>query len=467
MASVKTARSLRSRMLLAGGATIVLCWGVALAVLAGYFALSQSSIEDKRLRGIAHKILQTIPVHKNLRGVEQDERVRADALAQQENLAFQVWVFQNLRAVGTPGSPRTPLRPDFVDGFASTMVEGQRWRVYSVSDSTGRITVQVGNLHSVIDAELRKKALIAMAIATALLVLIGSFMWFAVRRALLPVAAMEAALHQRQKFDLTPLPSGALPAELQPLVGAFNHVLHQLDEAVEGERRFIGDAAHELRTPLAALQAQAQVAVRATTLADKDAALAKLLAVAERSTRLSEQLLDLARLNAGARATHQALADLSELAAYVSREFDMQAHQQQRHLLLDLQPCTIACDIDEIGILLRNLVDNALRYTAPGGRVRIACGPVEMDQDGATQACLEVADDGPGVPDSEREAIFQRFHRVAGSAVKGSGIGLSLVAGIAQLHGATISTCAGLEGRGFCVRVLFPAVQGDGGGAAG
>ena len=192
MASVKTARSLRSRMLLAGGATIVLCWGVALAVLAGYFALSQSSIEDKRLRGIAHKILQTVPVHAKLRGVEQGEQVRADALAQQENLAFQVWVFQNHRAVGTPGSPRTPLRPDFVDGFASTMVEGQRWRVYSVSDSTGRITVQVGNLHSQIDAELRKKALIAMAIATALLVLIGSFMGFAVRRALLPVAAMEA-----------------------------------------------------------------------------------------------------------------------------------------------------------------------------------------------------------------------------------------------------------------------------------
>ncbi|MEF7617480.1 ATP-binding protein [Aquincola sp. MAHUQ-54] len=448
--------SLRSRIMRAAGGTIVLCWAIALGALGAYFAQSQSSIADNELRTMAIKILMAIPQKEDWswRDVRPRLQLRADAQGNEEQLAFQVWIDKSSLAVRTPGAPGTPLRADFAEGFASTVVDGQRWRVVSVSDRAGRIYVQVGNLHSAIDAELRHNALVALGVATVVLMLVGAFMWCVVHKALKPVADLEAALHRRRRLDLTPLPAQALPTELRPLVGAFNHVLQQLDEAVEGERRFIGDAAHELRTPLAALQAQAQVAVRASTPAEKDAALGKLLAVAERSTRLSEQLLDLARLNADAHAPRRSAAELNELAVHVSREFDMQAHQQRRRLVLALQPCTIECDVDEVGILLRNLVDNALRYTAPGGSVRVACGP--CDTAAGPRACLEVADDGPGVPASEREAIFQRFHRVAGSTVRGSGIGLSLVAGIAQLHGAAIETGPGLEGRGFSVRVLFP-----------
>jgi signal transduction histidine kinase len=268
------------------------------------------------------------------------------------------------------------------------------------------------------------------------------------------LTAIQAAVRNRRKFDLTPLPVAQLPSEIRPLVESFNHLLDQLDQAMQGERRFIGDAAHELRTPLSALQAQAQVALRATTLADKDAALAKLLAVAERSTRLSDQLLDLARMDAGVHVPQKNLADLSELIMHVGQEFDMQAQQQRRSIILALTPCPIECDVDEIGILLRNLLDNALRYTAEDGRVKISCGYTEHA--GEDRVCLEVADDGPGVPEAEHEAIFRRFHRVAGNNGRGSGIGLSLVAGIAQLHDAAIKTGPGLDGRGFSVRILFP-----------
>ncbi len=111
-----------------------------------------------------------------------------------------------------------------------------------------------------------------------------------------------------------------------------------------------------------------------------------------------------------------------------------------------------------MGILLRNLIDNALRYTPKGGRVRVSCGhEPAVGQEETHRVYLEVADDGPGVPLAERKAIFERFHRVAGTATRGSGIGLSLVAGIAQLHRATIETGDGLEGRGFAIRVVFPA----------
>ena len=249
------------------------------------------------------------------------------------------------------------------------------------------------------------------------------------------------------------------------MIASFNHLLEQVSESIEGERRFIGDAAHELRTPLSTLQAQAQIALRATTLADKDVALTKLLLVAQRSTRLSEQLLDLARLNSSANAPQHALANLSDLTLLVARDFDTYACQQERSIELDIRDnCIILCNIDEMGILLRNLIDNALRYTAKGGRIRVSCGhePGGTQEDGQAtgqRVYLEVTDDGPGVPLPERQAIFERFYRVAGTSVCGSGIGLSLVAGIAQMHHATIETGDGLEGRGFCIRVVFPSVE--------
>lgn len=447
-------KSLYARMVLVLGATIALCWIVALAMLYAYLAHNKTSVWDDKLKTIAIRILTTIPAGKDVVVTGPGLRLRDPALAENEKLVFQVWVDRERLAVRSPGAPELPLRPDFADGATSTTIDGQRWRVYSVADSQGRIYLQVGNPHSVVDAEIQHDALHGLVLSTLLLLIVGSLMWFVVRSSLKPVVALEAAMRGRRNFDLTPLDAATLPRELHPLVASFNHLLKQLSESIEGERRFIGDAAHELRTPLAALQAQAQIALRAGTTAEKDIALGKLLLVAQSSSRLSEQLLDLARLNAGANAPHQHMtADLSDLVLHVARDFETHALQQERTILLDIHKCTISCNVDEMGILLRNLIDNALRYTAKGGRVRVRCG---HEPDGA-QVFLDVADDGPGVPPSQRRAIFERFHRVPGTSMRGSGIGLSLVAGIAQLHQATIETGDGLEGRGFGIRVVFPA----------
>ena len=447
-------RSLRARMLLVIGSCIALCWALVLALAVTYTTRGEGFAWDNDLRNIGNRILHSMPPGlSTLDAVKPAVFPPDDKPSYDSDTSFQVWSKRTRLVVRAPDAPLTPLRPDFVDGFSTTLIDGQEWRVYSVTDSSGTIHAQVGNLRSTIDAEIRLKVLTVLGISTLLLLLGGALMAWAVQRALRPVVGIGAALRRREKFDLTPLPLQQLPAELHPLVNSFNHLLDQVGQAVQGERRFIDDAAHELRTPLSALQAQAQVALRATTLAEKDAALTKLLAVARRSTRLSEQLLDLARLDAGTHLAHAALADLSELTVHVVREFDVFAEQQRRTLIIAATPCQIACDIDEIGILLRNLIDNALRYAPPGGRVRIACGELDAS---TRQSFLEVADDGPGVPAAERELIFRRFHRIEGNSGRGSGIGLSLVAGIARLHGASIVTGDGLDGRGFCVRVVFP-----------
>jgi signal transduction histidine kinase len=147
--------------------------------------------------------------------------------------------------------------------------------------------------------------------------------------------------------------------------------------------------------------------------------------------------------------------DLSEIVRHVVSEFELIARRNQRSIELNVEPCRIHCDVDEIGILVRNLIDNALRYTFTAGMVRVRCG--YRDGSEASGAYLEIADDGPGVPAAEQSMIFERFHRAtATSAVRGSGIGLSLVARIASVHRARIETGAGIGDSGLAVRVLFP-----------
>lgn len=448
--------SLRNRVRTVLGVAFFSCWVVGGGALVAYTVQSEHSVWDAKMQAFATKLMMAIPADEIDEGpFGPGLELPLDNQAAHEDFSFQVWNAKGSLFINTPGVPAKPFRPLGQEGFSSPTIDGKRWRVYAVSDRTGRVSVQVANLQSVVDWDMQREALIALTILTLVLALVGFVIDYALYHALKPIANFGALVLKRKKFDLTPLPLDKLPGELRPLVESFNHLLLRLDEAVDSERRFIGDAAHELRTPLAALQAQAEVALGAADAAAKDAALVKLLGVARRSTRLAEQLLDLARLDAGASIARATLTDASELIEHVAHEYEFDAEENGRSLVLDTCPCRIVCDIDEIAILLRNLVDNALRFAPPGGRVRISCGHVEAD--GAQRVYLEVADDGPGVPEAERERIFKRFHRIVeGNSGRGSGIGLSLVAAIAGLHQAAIVTGAGIDGRGFSVRVLFP-----------
>ncbi|MGO4701394.1 ATP-binding protein [Dyella sp. 2RAB6] len=296
--------------------------------------------------------------------------------------------------------------------------------------------------------------LTAMLLNTVELAIVGLLMWWAVVASLRPLKAISAEIGRRRAFDAAPLPTERVPSELRPLLVAFNALLGRVDTAMKAEHQFIADAAHELRTPLAALHVQADVALLAGTLERKDEALRKLLDIAQRSHRLAEQLLDLARLDAGLHALSVQRIDLLELANHVVDEFVVRAEGRGTRLSIDGTSCWVRCDVDEMGILIRNLIDNALRHGRADGAVEVSCSQV-VREDG-THPVLEVVDDGPGVPESERVVIFERFYRAKGSVVRGSGIGLSLVVRIAELHEASIETGAGMGGAGLCVRVVFP-----------
>ncbi|UOS98874.1 ATP-binding protein [Xanthomonas arboricola] len=298
-----------------------------------------------------------------------------------------------------------------------------------------------------------KQTLIAMVLNTLQLGVLGVLVWWAVRTSLAPLRAISGAIAQRTGLETEPVPLAQVPDEIRPLIGSFNSLLARVEKTVQAERDFVADAAHELRTPLSALHAYAEVALRAPTLEAKDAALQQLLETARRSNRLAEQLLDLARLDAGISSAAYQQVDMGELISHVLDEFSVQAEARHINLQVEASPCLLRCDVDAVGILIRNLVDNAIRYGRPHGMVEVSCGYCLRAD--ALHPFVQVSDDGPGVPESAHASIFERFYRVAGSQVQGSGIGLSLVAGIARLHEASIETCEGHEGRGLCVRVVF------------
>ncbi|MFT4247832.1 MAG: ATP-binding protein [Pseudomonas sp.] len=314
----------------------------------------------------------------------------------------------------------------------------------------------VRNADSAQKRENLEGALIALTFNTIQLLITAMLMWAAVRTSLRPLHSLSAGIARRGTFDSTPITVERVPEEVRPLIASFNALLHRLEKALQDERQFIANAAHELRTPLSALHVYAEIARDATTLEEKNQALVRLLEGARRSNRLAHQLLDQARLDAGLDPAGYGQVSIGILARHVIAEFSVEAQARGVELRMRDGYCLLECDVDAIGTLIRNLVDNAIRHGREHGLVEIAWG-CQPAPDGV-HPFIEVSDDGPGVPPEQYETIFKRFHRLAGSESRGSGIGLALVAGIANLHGARIETGPGIGGKGLRVRALFPAI---------
>ena len=445
-------KSIRSRLMFALFLCIVLSWAGWLWWQGVEMKREQTGLWDASLRDIAEQVLVSMPDSVTQLPNAPPRPAPSASKGYDNKMSFQVWVLDR-NVVHSPAAPAEPMKPDFRDGFATRRIDGELWRVYSVADRKRGIVAQVGRTKTMMHAEVSKWIRLSLAAAAIAFVLLKAAIWVVVRWSLSPVTALRANLLGRQPLDLTPLPTADMPTEVRPLVDSFNSLLARVDDAVQNERRFTADAAHELRTPLAVLAAHADVALRATTLEDKDIALRRLSSGVQRSARLSEQLLDLARLDAGANGHGLGRVDLSELVVIVVRDFEVIARDRKQHVLLQTEPGTILGDVDQLGILLRNLIDNAVRHAGENGQVAVTCRPARSN--GVQGMRLEVADDGPGVPEQERARIFDRFYRVPGNAGRGSGIGLSLVARIAQSHNATIEMGSGLQGRGFSIAVFF------------
>lgn len=439
--------SLRRRLLLLLLAVSALIWGATIAAAFLRAHDLADDIFDAHLQQTARLLLATEPTSGHV-------DVRPAPGAAGGEVLFQIWRRTPQGAVlvlHSAGAGQTPLTA--VEGFAETRWNGGEWRFYSEWSRDGLRQVQVAQSHDIRYTLAQEAAMRLLAPLILGLPLLAAALWVAVSRGLVPLARIAEQLDRRPPDSPQPLGSGPVPAEVAPLVQALDGLFARIARLLDNERQFTANAAHELRTPLAALKIQAQVALRAGEGEVRQRALLNVLEGIERLARLVEQLLTLARLDPGANASLQPL-DPRPLAREVCAVLAPAAQARQVELLLELADgdgsLALAGNADLLRILLRNLVDNAIRYTREGGHVWVS-----LIRDGA-RVVLAVADDGPGIPAEARERALGRFTRLAPARAEGSGLGLSIVQRVAELHGAALSLGVGPEGGGLRVLVVFP-----------
>jgi len=370
----------------------------------------------------------------------------------EKQIVIQIWDATGTRIYHSHEQPELPQRAEL--GFADVAIDESTWRIYSVLQ--GDNVVQVAQ-----PARIRSELATEMALRTAtplflLFPFLGALAWLAVGMGLAPVRRIAADVQQRHVDALTPVADADLPDEIRPLTHAFNDLLYRLDRSIEAQRAFIANAAHELRTPLTALKLRIQLAERAGDQAERAAAFAELKAGYERSMRMVQQLLTLARQEHGGAARGSGEVDLAAIGRDAVAEFARAAADKGIEIGFDgAGAAPVRGDADSLRVLLNNLVDNAIRYTPAGGHVDVAVAAA----DGET--VLTVRDDGPSIPAAERERVFDRFYRVAGTGVEGSGLGLAIARQVADAHGARIALHDGTPGLAVSVRFPAPGAAGE------
>jgi two-component system sensor histidine kinase QseC len=356
-----------------------------------------------------------------------------------------------VRSANAPTEPMIPSGGKFGRGFATVQIDGDAWRVFSVRGTGDATRIYVGER---IDS--RTAILLAVLRGTlwpmaAALPLLGLATWWAVRQGVTPLKKLGVSIAQRGPDDLAPVVMSQTPAELSPVLDALNQLFGRIQTVWEAERRFTADAAHELRTPIAAIRTQAQVALAETDDALRQHALRATLEGCDRATRLVNQLLVLSRLESGATLTLTKV-DLSVLAQRVVAELAPTAIAKQQSLEFEgARPCHVTGDEILLAALVRNLVDNAIRYSPSRASVLI-----RTTTDGAN-ASLSIEDSGPGLADADRLRLGERFFRVPGTSESGSGLGWSIVQRIVDLHAATVDVRRSKSLGGLEVEVSWHA----------
>jgi signal transduction histidine kinase len=432
-------RSIRERLLLGLLPLVVLLSGLAGIVSYRRVLAETSTLFDYQLRQLALSLRDEASVGPG---------IVLPAHPSDSDVVIQIWDLLGATIYRSP--PGMPFINQAILGYADMTLAGERWRVYSLQTTDG--VIQVAQPWRVRESLARGAALRVVLPLLLLLISMAIAVTWIVGRGLAPLRRVAGEVERRNVGSLAPIEIVGLPQEVAPLIEELNRLLARLGDAFGKQRAFVADAAHELRSPLTALSLQLQLLDRAPDESARKAAQERLGAAVERAAHLVGQLLTLARNepeSAPARlvpvvleaSVRDGIADLSALAAERSVELVLEVAASP----------TVLGDADALRILVRNLVDNAVRYSPSGGKVEARV----FTQDRA--AALEVDDAGPGIPVEERDRAFDRFYRRSGSAQGGSGLGLAIVKAIAERHGARV-TLDEAPGGGLQASVAFPSL---------
>ena len=435
-AACRSHHSLRRRLLLAISVATAVAW-----LLAGVFGYTEAQHESEELMDghLAQSARLLLALVRNNEEHLGDLATRlATVRGTEQNIYEPPLEFQIGRGDGTIllRSTNAPMLPVLgIAGYSDIERESEAWRVLNMVSADGEYRVQVAQ-----SIDLRDRAALEVAGRTLLpvvflLPLLLLLIYFSIRRVLRPLDALADDVAARTPDNLSPLPDRNLPQEVAPLVAALDRLLARLATTLDSERRFTADAAHELRTPLAALKVQTQVAMLSQDLAMRRHALEQIESGVDRATHLVNQLLRLARLDPLNTLENRQQIDIRALVGEVLNAIRSANPDISQVIVEELpaQPLRIEGDPDLLAIALRNLIDNAVRYSGPASTIRIIG---TADDRGCT---LNIRDNGPGVPAAIAPRLGERFFRNRETSVEGNGLGLAIVARIAELHGGRFS----------------------------
>ncbi|PFG11346.1 ATP-binding protein [Marinobacter sp. LV10MA510-1] len=439
--------SLRWRLFAILAVSVLFAW-IATAFFTYLDARSEiGAMLDARLVKTAERVSVQVASSENL------ESMGSQQIPDYTDTILQVWLHNGTLLLNSSTAPEQRLGTQY-DGFENATINGARYRIYSHWDKAGHRNVRVGERY-----ELRNA--LAESIATHLLhplyfavPALGILIWISVGAGLAPLSRFTREVKKREPDKLEPLDITDTPREVLPLQDALNALFIRLQALLEHERRFTADAAHELRTPLAVIKTQAQVAYAALDTSQREQALKKVISGTDRAAHLIEQLLVLSRLDPEKTPVDQHQVKLSTVVnecvalhapVAIRKGVDLGFEANDEGLVLG--------DRTLLAVLVRNLIDNAVRYTPSGGLIDVRVKRI------GSQVLLQVVDTGPGIPVKERKGAVSRFYRVLGSGEEGSGLGLSIVERIAQLHGASLTLEDGDAGKGLVATVCFRAMS--------
>ncbi|HSD60770.1 MAG TPA: ATP-binding protein [Burkholderiales bacterium] len=443
------ARSLMARVLVAALLVVALGGGAA-AVFSYRSALHEADeLFDAQLAELGGTLLAIVAHGDD----DVAEDIRLGKYKYQQKLLFQVWHQEHEEwrlILRSANAPATALGD--APGFSRRDWQGKHWRLFVAADPRHDNRVLVGEdlaVRQELAGKVAWQALLPFLIAVPTLALL---LLIAVRQGLGPLRRLAQDLERRSPERLDPVVLPEPPAELKPVLAELNGLLERVGAALENERRFTSDAAHELRTPLAALQAQIQAAQLTPDAGERRRALDNCLAGARRMAHLVDQLLTLARLEALPASAGVRVVDLAEVARSVCADLAPAAVENGVTLELDADDAAPLAGQEELlRVLVRNLVDNGIRYTPGGGRVRVRVAPA------GEGVALSVEDTGPGVPAGDLRTLGERFHRLGNPETEGVGLGLSIVKRVAALHAAPVRFGPAPAGTGLAVVVRFPS----------
>lgn len=403
-----------------------------------------------RISSLINILHQSTAPHSEIRNKIMDYLHDTQPITKQKFL-FQVWNKAGELTMSSSAQPAISLK-NTPAGFSDQVIHDDDWRIYSVLDNKTNSKIIVAELYN-----LRRELADDIAKSNANILLItypafGLLVWFIINFALRSVTRVTTEISNRAFSYLEPVQLEEIPIEIKPLVAELNRLFNRLKLAFERNKRFAADAAHELRTPLAALKTHVQVALKSDNEADRNKALQKVIESVNRSSHVVAQLLTLSRLGEEEALTDVKPLDLHKLATEIIAY--LAPHALEKEIDIELLPppkdAIVVGNDTAIGILIRNIVDNAIRYTPPHGEVKVSIINT------GSQVIFRVEDTGTGIPVELRERVFERFFRVLGTKASGSGLGLAIVSQISALHHAAVHLSTPANGIGLQFDVAFP-----------